>query len=119
MTRPVKKSLFVASFVTALFGGVVLIGACSQQKEGEVCSTANGNDDCDTDNNLQCDPAVQLNNVTSDRCCPIDRTKATHPACINPTNVGTSDAAAPGNTTVPDSGTSNASDAGSTDAADQ
>lgn len=110
-----KSRIIAIGFVSAVLG-VVVMSACSQQKEGEVCSVENGNDDCDTDNNLQCDPANELNNVTSDRCCPIDRTKATHPACIQPISVGASDAQAPADTGLPDTGSS---DAGSADAADQ
>jgi hypothetical protein len=111
-----------AFFLLAFFvGGLVAIAAaCSNQGEGERCELANASEDCKQDEGLICTAAKELNGRSdSDRCCPLDRTKATHPLCQTPVNVA-QDAATPA-----DSGPAPATDAGSdadageaTDAAD-
>jgi hypothetical protein len=52
-----------------------------------------GNEDCA--DGLTCTPKAQINTPydSSDRCCPFDRTKATHPACVILTTPITTDAA--------------------------
>lgn len=93
-----KRSVALAILAgTAL--GLAVIAACSNQLEGEVCNIENENADCDTTQNLSCWQASQLNNVTSDRCCPNDRSRATHPACVTAVAVGgLTDAQAPADT---------------------
>lgn len=78
------------------------LSACSNQGEGERCEFLNGNDDCK--DGLICLPATPQPNAglgvvnppfnNSDRCCPLDRSQATHPACVIPTSP-VSDAATP------------------------
>ncbi|MBX3227146.1 MAG: hypothetical protein KIT84_35580 [Labilithrix sp.] len=89
-----KRSLvFLAVAIIAAFA------ACSNQGEGEVCNIENDNADCKTDEGLVCYPFNQLNNVSSDRCCPADRSRATHPACVTAIAVGgITDAQAPADT---------------------
>ena len=61
--------------------GFIGLTACSDYEEGDRCEILNGNSDCA--NPLQCTPKAQINTPynSSDRCCPVDRTTATHPAC--------------------------------------
>lgn len=93
MKRPLR-------YRTAALAGVavatvlIALGACSNAGEGERCNFDNGNDDCQSD--LVCLPATNqggrgggLGTVNSpyngsDRCCPPDRSRATHPACTLP-----------------------------------
>jgi hypothetical protein len=106
--------------VTGVLAAIGIGTACSNQGEGEVCNILNGSDDCQTDNGLSCFRASDLNNVTSDRCCPTDRSRATHPACTTPIVIsGSGDAAAPADT-GPGTVTQDAqvAETGSTDAAD-
>lgn len=95
------------------FAALVFVGtACSNNGEGERCESENGNDDCKTDEGLICYPKGQLN-TNADRCCPADRTKATHPICKAAVSIAT-DA-----TTPADTGPAPVSDAaGESDAAD-
>lgn len=112
------------ALVTALSGFVALT-ACSNYEEGERCEFLNGNEDCA--DGLTCTPKAQINTPydSSDRCCPFDRTKATHPACLVLTTPITTDAApldantGPGTDATVDTGadTSTVQEAG-TDAAD-
>lgn len=99
-------------------GGFIALVACSNQGEGERCEIANGDDDCKTDEDLICYKAESLNvKVTSSaRCCPRDRSKATHPACLTPVEIV--DATAPSDTgpsITPDAAVANP-DAMTTDA---
>ena len=77
----------------ALAGFVALTAACSDYQEGERCESLNGNDDCAS--GLQCLPKAQINTPfnSSDRCCPVDRSTATSPACIIQQTPITGDAA--------------------------
>lgn len=61
--------------------GFVALSACSNYGEGDRCERLNNNDDCQ--DGLQCTFKEQLPQGynASDRCCPVDRTRATHPAC--------------------------------------
>jgi len=61
--------------------GFIALTACSDYEEGDRCEILNGNSDCADP--LQCTPKAQINTPynSSDRCCPVDRTTATHPAC--------------------------------------
>ncbi len=101
-------SLLSAAVVCLLFAAV----ACSNGSEGDRCEFDNGNDDCQ--DGLVCIPATPRQGApfvvnppynNSDRCCPLDRTTATHPACIELAG-GTSDSgipdATPGDTGTPD-----------------
>ena len=123
MTRFSLRALFV---VVGVGAGIGIVAACSNQGEGEVCNTLNGSDDCETEKGLVCYDHNVLKNTTSDRCCPEDRSTATHPACKTETASVLSDALAPANTgpdaadtTLQDAQVStDASDAASTDAAD-
>jgi len=100
-----------------LVAGIAIVVACSNQGEGEVCNIENDSDDCEQGLNLVCYPAGQLNNVTSDRCCPSDRARATHPACVTAVAiVGIADAQPPADTgpapTPPASDSGTVADAG-------
>lgn len=79
-------------------GAFVALTACSNYGEGDRCEVGNGNDDCQ--DGLQCTPAARLAvTSSSDRCCPVDRSKATTRVCEVPTNpVGTD------GSTLPDTG---------------
>jgi len=123
----VKRRRFRATLIaSAIVAAIGIEAACSNQGEGEVCNSENGDEDCTTEEGLICWPKLQLNNTDSDRCCPADRSTATHPTCVNGSGVIGADAIAPSDTgpgvTLPDSSvadaTSDASDAsdGSSDA---
>ena len=73
--------------------GLIGLNACSDYGEGERCEILNGNSDCADP--LQCTPKAQINTPynSSDRCCPVDRTMATHPACTVLQNPITGDSA--------------------------
>ena len=98
-----KRAHRVACLVGfALTSVIVAIAACSNQEEGARCDFDNGNDDCL--DGLVCTPKggtsrPSPNGVVnppfnnSDRCCPLDRSTATHPACTLAAPTGTSDAA--------------------------
>jgi len=119
----------ITAVVTLLsVAGWVALVACSNNAEGERCQTANNNDDCQ--DGLVCLPASQVNPNynSSDRCCPVDRTKATHPACtLLQSSVGGDSAPPPdtgpvgvdsGNDTGADTGHDTGADAANQDAAD-
>jgi hypothetical protein len=115
--------------LSGLVFSLAVATACSNQGEGERCESANGNEDCKTDEGLICFEAAKLQNSDSDRCCPVDRSKATAAVCK--TQVNLLDAAGVGTvpdtgstTTEPDSSSSTTDDGGNdgssvTDAADQ
>lgn len=71
----------------------VALTACSNYGEGERCESLNGNEDCA--DGLQCLPKAQINTPynSSDRCCPVNRATASHPACAILTTPITTDAA--------------------------
>ena len=76
------RSYRIVSVVLCLaFAGFVALTACSDYEEGDRCEILNGNSDCAS--GLQCLPKAVINTPynSSDRCCPVDRTTATHPAC--------------------------------------
>ena len=85
------------------------LGACSDQGEGDRCQAENGNSDCAS--GLVCVAGSQKDfnggvglangSPSSDRCCPADRSTATHPACTNPTFSGAGDGGAPSGETGP------------------
>lgn len=81
-------------FIVGAF--IAIVAACSNQGEGERCEFENGNDDCKTDEGLVCYQANQLN-ADSDRCCPADRSRSTHPVCKTTTDIET-DAQTPADT---------------------
>lgn len=125
-----KRRTKTAAIVTfAMVAGWIALTACSNNGEGERCQTANNSDDCE--NGLICLPANLVNPTysSSDRCCPVDRSKATHPACTLLQNPVAGDSAPPpdtgpvgtdsGNDTGTDGGSDAAdADAGNLDAAD-
>jgi hypothetical protein len=91
----------------AAIGVLVALAACSNQSEGDRCDFDNGNDDCG--NGLVCVPKANQTGRSSngvvnppfnnaDRCCPLDRNTATHPACTQNTSSTATDAAVPGDT---------------------
>lgn len=92
-------SRFAGGILCSLIAAFVAITACSNQGEGDRCETANGNADCDTSAGLICYPQAQLTNTSSDRCCPEDRSRATHPICK--TSVGIADGSTPADTGPP------------------
>jgi hypothetical protein len=83
----------VSIVVCTAVAAFVALSACSNYEEGERCEVLNGNEDCK--DGLQCTPKAQINTPydSSDRCCPVDRTTATHPACVVLTTPITTDAA--------------------------
>ena len=103
------RSLGIALF--ALAGAfIVVASACSNQGEGERCESLNGNEDCKTDEGLICYPQAQLRNSNSDRCCPLDRSTATHPVCKTSVDVNR-DATPPPDTGPPPTGDDGGPDA--------
>ena len=123
-----KIAAAVTIFTTA---GWLVLSACSNNGEGERCQVNNNNDDCA--DGLICLASSQVNPSynSSDRCCPVDRTRASHPACTLLQNSVAGDSAPPPDTgpvTTPDTGTPDTStpdtavdtgvDAGDLDAAD-
>ena len=101
MQRAFRYRIVSIVLCTALAAFVALT-ACSNYDEGERCEVLNGNEDCA--DGLQCTPKAQINTPydSSDRCCPVDRTKATHPACVVLTTPITTDAAPLGREHGPD-----------------
>lgn len=129
-----RRIRFVGIMMATLVGGLVTLAACSNQAEGDRCQAENGNDDCQS--GLVCLAATQkaFNGSTeglvnapynnSDRCCPAQRSNATHPACVllSPTVTGT-DAAPPPDTgpvrdATPDTNQPETSTVDAADAAD-
>jgi hypothetical protein len=110
----------------ALAGALGVIGwlalaACSNQAEGERCQTANDQNDCQE--GLVCLPATQVNPAynSADRCCPANRSEATHPACTLLQAPVAGDSAPPPDTGpvgTPDTGVVDTGAADATDAAD-
>jgi hypothetical protein len=80
---------------------VAIFAACSNQGEGERCEILNGNDDCK--DGLICTSENLLRNANSDRCCPSDRSKATHPICKTASEIGLDGSTAPADTGPPPS----------------
>jgi hypothetical protein len=90
-------------FLLSSLVGLVLLGACNGQGEGDICDMRNGNNDCQ--NGYVCrQPAAPF---MGSRCCP-GEAPATVPACGSG-NVGLGDAG----TAAPDAAidASSASDA--------
>lgn len=97
-----KRGLRTATIALCLIaGGFIALAACSNQGEGERCDSLNGDEDCKTDEDLACYPAGLLTGTASDRCCPKDRTRATHPVCKTPVAVVGTDGGAPPDTGPP------------------
>jgi hypothetical protein len=93
-----RRYRIVSILAVVMAGGFVALTACSNYGEGDRCETGNNNDDCV--DGLQCIPNEQLPLAyrSSDRCCPPDRTRATHPACQIPQVVVGGDATPPPDT---------------------
>jgi hypothetical protein len=81
MQRARKYRIVCVVLCLASVAGFVALTACSDYQEGERCEVLNGNSDCAS--GLQCLPKAAINTPynSSDRCCPVDRSTATHPAC--------------------------------------
>ncbi len=112
-----RRTKAAAIVTLATVAGWIALAACSNQGEGERCQVANNSDDCQ--DGLICIEARNLpqgyNNA--DRCCPPDRTKATHPACAALQSQIAGDSAPPPDTgPVADTGSDTGLDAASTDA---
>jgi hypothetical protein len=60
--------------------GAVLASACSNQGEGEFCTIANGNNDCQDGLECMAAPGVTAS-VNKNRCCPIPPGQPTTSAC--------------------------------------
>ena len=99
-----RRIRIVGVLMASMLCGIVTLAACSNQAEGERCQAENGNDDCQ--DGLVCLAATQktfnggvgLVNApynNSDRCCPYERSTASHPACVLLQTTVTGDAAAP------------------------
>jgi hypothetical protein len=115
--RKRRRGATAAIAGAVMVSGWLVLTACSNQAEGERCQTANNSDDCQ--DGLICLVASQVNpNYNqSDRCCPVDRSQATHPACTLLQNPVAGDSAPPPDTGPvgpPDTGvdTSTPADAG-------
>ena len=90
MARRIVSSLFLALVVAAS------AGACSNEGEGQPCSTLNGNNDCD--DGLQCVAPPGGMNATNapEVCCPVPPAQPTTPECSTPSfTLGDSSTAAP------------------------
>jgi len=96
--RTVRTAVLAGS-ATALL--VLVLAACSNGAEGDRCEFDNGNDDCQ--DGLVCVPKAASSRPgngtvnppynNADRCCPLDRSTATHPACtLNSTSTITDSA---------------------------
>jgi hypothetical protein len=131
MTLRARRRKIAAVATTIAIGGWLVLSACSNNGEGERCQFNNNNDDCQ--DGLVCLPSSQVNPSynSSDRCCPVDRSTATHPACTLLQNAVAGDSAPPPDTGpanpdtgtpdtgTPDTGTPDTgNDAGDLDAAD-
>lgn len=119
MQRARRYRLVGVMMCLTFVAGFVVLSACSNYQEGDRCEILNGNSDCADP--LQCTPKAQINTPynSSDRCCPVDRATATHPACTVLQSPITGDSA-PGNpNTGPDATVSDAPvDTSTPDAAD-
>jgi hypothetical protein len=90
--------------VAPLLAAFVAVAACSNEAEGEPCSTDNGNNDCQ--DGLECIPPrnQQATNAT-DVCCPPNPAQATTPACTVNGSVEAGNPAPPDGSTMPESAT--------------
>ncbi len=78
MRIAIGKWLAVTALVT--LGSVTGLGGCSQQAEGERCSTLNGNDDCS--DGFECAPASDFQGQSNaDLCCPPKGQSASSSLC--------------------------------------
>jgi hypothetical protein len=78
MRAPALPRLLLLAFVGAVLASV----ACSNQGEGEFCTMANGNNDCQ--DGLECLAAPGVTgsaSVNKNRCCPIPPAQPTTSAC--------------------------------------
>ena len=130
MTIRARRRKIAAVVTVYALGGWLVLSACSNNAEGERCQVNNNNDDCA--DGLICLASSQVNPSynSSDRCCPVDRTTASHPACTLLQNPVAGDSQPPPDTGpanpetgtpdtfVPDTGIDTGVDAGDTDAAD-
>ncbi len=100
MQRASRYRIVSIALCVAL-GAFIALAACSNYEEGERCELLNGNEDCASP--LQCTPAAELGVAfrSSDRCCPVDRSKATTTACMQPEPTIGGDAAPPDANTGP------------------
>ena len=82
---PGRSSLFLALCLLGSFIG------CSRQNEGERCSLANRDDDCEGD--LVCTDSSKLRKGDDgvDRCCPEQLGSTDNSLCAQRTNTGTGD----------------------------
>ena len=108
-----RRSRIVGVLMASMLCGFVALTACSNAGEGERCQAENGNDDCQSP--LVCLAGGQKafnggvglvnppynDNGNTDRCCPLDRAKASHPACVLLSTSGASDGSAPDGETGP------------------
>jgi hypothetical protein len=126
LARRSRRLWIRASVVAALCAVFATIAACSNGGEGDRCQAENNASDCQ--DGLICLPASQkafnvssgLVNYpynTSDRCCPQDRSTATHPACVVQTASLVADSAVPPSDTGPTTDAAKDSTAPVTDAA--
>jgi hypothetical protein len=109
MRSPALPSLLLLAFVGALVASV----ACSSQGEGEFCTMANGNNDCQDGLECMAAPGV-TGSANDDRCCPIPPAQPTTAACTR--NTGTViDASTEIPDVISDVGSADVSDVGSAD----
>jgi hypothetical protein len=106
-----RRYRIVGIVLASILGGIATLTACSEQAEGDRCQVENGNEDCAA--GLVCLASsaskgfnggqgfVNAPYNSSDRCCPLNRETATHPACVLVSGTGTTDATAPDGETGP------------------
>jgi hypothetical protein len=109
MKTRARRNTIAAVATTVGVACWLVLSACSNNGEGERCQIDNVNDDCE--NGLVCLTKSQVNQGynNSDRCCPPDRSTATHPACTQLQNPVAGDSSPPADTGPV------ATDSGSTD----
>jgi hypothetical protein len=106
-----------SSLVVGLLSVAITIGACSNESEGQPCSTANGNDDCN--DGLVCvkPPNAAATNAPT-VCCPQDLSQATTTECSVPSfTLGDGSTAAPETSTSGDGPAADVAADSSSDAA--
>lgn len=116
----VRRYRVVSIMLSVAAAAFVALTACSNYEEGDRCEILNGNEDCV--DGLQCTPKALINTPynSSDRCCPVNRSTATHPACTLLQNPIAGDSAPPPDTgPAPDAAdAADAADTSVVDAAD-
>lgn len=87
IARHRRVPLLVLLFASAAVVAVAVAG-CGKQSEGQRCvAAANGNNDCNSP--LVCVPAAQLQDKSTDRCCPAAGLPIHVSSCTRAGGIGT------------------------------